>query len=250
MIDLDLAGLVLGGLVFFLAGFVKGIVGIGLPLIVIPILSSFVGVPTAIALMSVPVVTTNAWQMLEGGHFPAVARRFWPLLAAVCVGIAVGTRLLVTSDPRTVQALLGVIVVTSALLGHFRPEVTLPRHHESWLGPIVGFLSGLIGGFSSFVGPTLVVYLVALRLSKDEFVASVALTFFAAMVPLYIALAVYGVLGLEELALAAVATVPAFAGLFVGQRLRARVDQARFRRMLIVVLLLIGMNLIRKALAA
>ncbi len=247
--DLDILQMGLCGLAFLLGGLVKGAVGLGLPMVSVPLLSSIVGVPTAVALMSVPALASNAWQMLQGGYFTAAVRRLWPILVALSLGIALGARLLVSSDPRLVQAMLGTVVAVSALLGHFQPEVTLPRRLQAWLGPAAGLLGGLIGGLSSVFGPPIVVYLVALRLPKDEFVASIALVYFTGTIPLGAVLALHGVLGPAEALLAVLATGPVFAGLLVGQWLRARIDQAMFRRILLVMLLLIGLNLVRRALA-
>ncbi len=233
-------------LAFFLGGLVKGVVGLGLPLVSVPLLSSVVSVPRAIALLSVSVVTTNGWQMVRGGYFTAALRRFWPVLAALWLGITLGAELLVAGDPGLVEALLGIVVTVSALLGHFQPLVTLPARHQAWLGPAAGLLGGLMGGVSSFFGPPIVVYLVALRLPKDEFVASISLVYFAGTIPLYTALALHGVLRLTELLLASLAAGPVFAGLAAGQWLRGRIDERLFRRALLAVLLLIGLNLVRR----
>src|SRR5947209_3347257 len=108
-------------------GIVKGVLGMGLPMVAVPLLSMAMPVPQAIALLSVPTVSSNFWQTFEGGRFCAALQRFWTLLAALCVGIAFGTRLLVSGDPRTTQAVLGSVVIASALVGQFPPRLMVSR---------------------------------------------------------------------------------------------------------------------------
>ena len=74
-------------LIFLLAGFVKGSTGLGLPAIVIGLLSLFVPPVQAVALTIVPSFVTNVVQGVVGGHLRTIIRRFWTLIAAVCVGI-------------------------------------------------------------------------------------------------------------------------------------------------------------------
>ena len=85
------------------------------------------------------------------------------------------------------------------------------------------------------------------QLGKDPFVAAVALTNGVATLVLAAAMARYDLAGRSDFAGSLFALVPAFAGLMLGQWLRGRIDEDRFRRVLALVLFAIGLNLIRKA---
>src|SRR5581483_4759156 len=65
----------------FLGGFTKGIAGLGLPMIAIPLLAFAVKLPTAVALLVIPTVVSNLFQAFQRGAFLPVLRRFWPFLA-------------------------------------------------------------------------------------------------------------------------------------------------------------------------
>ena len=56
-------------LAFCIAGFVKGMVGLGLPTVSLGLLSLFVDLPTAMALLVMPSLVTNIWQAIAGGEF-------------------------------------------------------------------------------------------------------------------------------------------------------------------------------------
>ena len=233
--------------VLLLAGLVKGVIGIGLPLITIPALSFFVGVPQAIAIMSLPILVTNGYQAFASRELACVGRRFWPLLLALLAGVVLGTSLLVTLNERSLYAILGVTVIAFGLLNLSNPSFHLRARGELWLGPPVGFGAGVLGGLSNFFGPPIVLYLVALKLPRETFVAAVGLAFFVGSIPLYGLLVSFGIYGWGEAMASTVALLPVLLGVKLGERLRRRVPQELFRRLVLGLLLVIGLNLLRRA---
>ncbi|MFZ5556446.1 MAG: sulfite exporter TauE/SafE family protein [Pseudomonadota bacterium] len=232
----------------FAGGFAKGAVGIGLPLVSVPLIATFVSVPKALALLTIPLFVTNIWQCLHGGHIREVGRRFWRVALLLILGIGLGTQLLVNLDQRTLYLVMGLMVLVYPVLSILNPEIRVPARAEAWLGPAIALPSGLIGGMSGFFGPPLILYLTGLRLPKDVFIASVALMFLSGAVALTVFLAGHGVLGRDDLAASVAALAPAVGGIYFGQRIRARISQQTFERALLFVLVLIALNLLRRAL--
>lgn len=246
LVDWLVVAIVVGA--FFAAGTVKGVLGVGLPMISVPLIASATSPAQAIALASVPVVVSNAWQAFHGGHTGDCLRRFWPMLAAVVIGTFIGVQILATVDARIVSGALGIVlVVFTALQALPRDLVSLGPRGERWLGPPLGLVGGVLGGMSSLFGPLLILYLVALRLSKDVFVAAVALLFFTGSLPLFLGLVVHDILDPHQILLSTLSALPVIAGLVVGRLIRKRVSQSLFEKALFGVLILIGLNLIRKA---
>ena len=77
--------LIMVGMVFCLAGFVKGMVGLGLPTVSLGLLSIIVDLPTAMALLVMPSLATNVWQALAGGQIGPLWRRLWLFLLMAVV---------------------------------------------------------------------------------------------------------------------------------------------------------------------
>ncbi len=229
-------------------GLVKGLVGIGLPLVTVPLLSLFMPIPNAVAAMSVPILVSNLYQTRQGFDFRPLLKRFGLTFSALAIGVAFGTHLLVSLDPEVLNIALGATVVAFACFSLFSPRFSIPRPREAWLGPSVGLGAGLLGGFSSFFGPPMIAYLVALRLPKDLFVAVVAMMFLSGALPLYGMLVVYGVLDWDTVLFGVAGLVPVMLGVFVGQSLRRRLPQEKFRYLILFVLILIGANLVRRGL--
>jgi uncharacterized membrane protein YfcA len=111
----------------------------------------------------------------------------------------------------------------------------------------VGLAAGVLNGVSTVNGPPLVMYLVSLGLKKNEFVGAYALIALSGAVPLLLSYIAVGLLGPREFGFSVLALLPALLGLVCGERLRRRIDAERFRQLLLWVLILLGINLIRRA---
>lgn len=249
---LDLGGitLVLGLVTFLVAGTVKGTLGIGLPLVAVPLLATVLDLPTALALMIVPVLASNLLQALQGTTKRATMKRFWPLLLTLIPCTVVAAQFVSSIDLQTGSLVLGVIVVLFSLSQLVQIRLPVSGNQETLLNPIVGAIAGFLGGVSNLFGPPLIMYLVALRLEKDDFVTTIGLLFLVAGVTLYTTLTIVGVVTFENAAASLVAALPVMAGVYLGSRLRGRINQKAFERVLLVVLVAIGLNLIRRGLFA
>lgn len=102
------------GATFFLAGMVKGVTGMGLPTVAMGVLGTLLSPVTAAALLVVPSLVTNIWQLLAGPNFAALARRLWPMMVAIVVGTVSGTALLASGDTRLTTCALGAALVLYA----------------------------------------------------------------------------------------------------------------------------------------
>src|SRR5919107_406524 len=72
--------IIFGLAVFLLAGTVKGLVGLGLPTIVIALTTLVLPLTEAIAMIALPTIFSNVWQAAVGGNFWKILRRQWPLM--------------------------------------------------------------------------------------------------------------------------------------------------------------------------
>lgn len=239
-------GLVALGLVA--GGLTKGFAGSGLPMVSVATMAIVIDAPSAVALMPIPILLTNLRQALRGGHATRALRRFWRLLLFLPLGTVVGVRVLTGVDQATVAGIVGGIVVVFALVGQVRFAWRVSAPRERRLQPLVGLSAGLIGGVSTVFAPPIIMLMLSLRLPKDEYVGAVGLAYLVGIVCMILALAGFGRMGASEALWSAAATVPVFAGMLVGERLRGRVPESAFRRAVLVLLLLSGLNMVRQSL--
>ncbi|MBR0683915.1 sulfite exporter TauE/SafE family protein [Roseomonas eburnea] len=227
--------------VFLIAGLVKGVAGFGLPTISIALLALFRPLPEAMALMLVPSLATNVWQALAGGTLRRVAPRIGIFLICAAGATYAAAGQLARTDALLLSGLLGVILVASSALALTAPRLPAPSPAaERWLGPPMGAVSGAIAGLTgSFLVPA-APWLQAIRLPREEFVQGFGLGVVLVNGALAAALAGGGMLP-AELGLASLAGLaPAFAGMEAGRRLRVRLDEAAFRKVVQVALGLLG----------
>ncbi len=235
---------------FALAGVVKGVIGLGLPTVSLALLSATLGLPQAMALLLVPSFATNAWQALSGGNAKAIMARIWPFLVLATVTVWIGAMALTRVDLDILTGLLGLLLVTYALVNLFGVRLAVPAAHEAWIGPIFGATNGILTGMTgSFVVPG-VMFLQAIGLPRDMLVQAMGILFTLSTVALAIALGGSGLLSSELGATSAVALLPALAGMAIGQRVRRRLSEQAFKRAFFVSLLLLGLYIFADAAGA
>jgi uncharacterized membrane protein YfcA len=247
LFGLDLSIIVIASLSLMLGGFVKGAIGVGLPVVAIAILSNFLPAPLVLAIVTLPILSTNLWQAVDAGNFKVHFERFWPMILCLLVLIWLSARLVVTLDPRVLYGLIGTAVLSFTIASHFQLTWNVPPSAERWAGPLAGALGGFLGGVSTIWGPPMMMYFVMLRLPKEAYIQAVGLVWFIASIPLVIAYVRYGILNAHTAWLSALACVPGFAGLAVGQLARKHINQEIFHKLLLLFLFLVGLNLLRRA---
>jgi len=236
------------GLTFFLAGLVKGIIGLGLPTVSLALLTAGYGLVPAIGLLLAPSFVTNVWQGVTGGAFIKSLCRLWSFLTTVCLGVWVGVSVLAEVDARPLSGLLGVLLCLYAGLSLSRLQIHSPGKHEPWLSPIMGAATGILTGMTgSFVVPG-VLYLQALNLPRDTMIQAMGLGFSASTVALVICLGHYNLISSELAGISALAVAPAMLGMFAGRAVRQRLSEAIFRKALFLMLFVLGSYIATKAL--
>jgi uncharacterized membrane protein YfcA len=235
--DYSAGTLVFITLIFVLAGSVKGFIGLGLPSVAIGLLTFRLGMPEAVALLVMPTIITNLWQLIAGPRFIHLIRRFATMLIGMCVGAFVGVKLLIDGEFATI--LMGCVLAGYGLLGLTRFEFTVSPRWESRLSPVTGLVTGVLYG-STGLGMTAVPFVSALGLSKDELIQAMGLIFSAMSVAMVLALAYAGRFEPAVAGTSLMALIPAMLGMLLGQKLRDKVNPVAFRRIFFIAMVALG----------
>jgi uncharacterized membrane protein YfcA len=240
----DATALLLITLAFLLAGSVKGIIGLGLPTVALALLTATIGLQPAMALLLVPSAVTNLWQAAEGGNARVIIARVWPFLLAATVTVWIGALALTRVNIALLSALLGALLVLYSLINLIGLQISIPRRWEAWAAPIVGATNGVLTGMTgSFFFPG-VLYLQAIGLPRDRLIQAMGILFTVSTVALAMALGGQRLLTTELGAMSAAAVLPALIGMLVGQGLRKRLSEAKFRRVFFISLLVVGLYIV------
>lgn len=247
MTTLDLAILVIG-LAF--AGLAKGATGMGLPLVATPILAAVFGPRMAVVIVTIPIFVSNSLLLMQGWRRLEVLRGLTPIIVASVIGTTIGVQLLASLDQRTFAILITAMVAVFLLRGD-RLIGDDPRARRArLLGPLIGLVGGVLQGTTSIASPIVGSYFHSLRLPPRDFVLVLAAVFEINAVVQVIGYWLLGLFTPEVLALGIIGLVPTLLALMAGIYLRGRMDAARFRSVILVLLVLSVLNLLYRSFIA
>lgn len=232
-----------------LGGVVKGVVGFAMPMVVISGLSSFMDPELALAGLILPTLIANGTQALQQGIAPAwqSAQRFWVYLAVGGLVLIASAQLVRVLPISVLLGIIGIPVTLFAVLQLAGWRFSLKRQRKD-VEAGIGAFAGFLGGMSGIWGPPTVLYLTALNTEKTEQMRAQGVIYGLGAVALVGAHLGSGVLRWETLPLSLALIAPALLGQWLGGKILERIDQVVFKKATLFVLLIVGLNLIRRSL--
>ena len=225
---------------FFLGAFMKGAIGMGLPVVVLAGLSFLMPLRDAMAIFLIPGVLSNAWQATSGPWLRQLLARLWPFLGAAFVAIWIGVFIVAATRSDAMVLVLAVLLCLYSGWSLLTPRLPQPGRHEVWMSPAAGALGGVMFGLTgTFIVPGLL-YLETLGLKRDMFVQALGITFITISGTLAMSMTTVGLVTWNHVLLSAVALVPVALGLWLGRRIRHRISEDRYRKAFFIVLFITG----------
>lgn len=219
----------------------------GLPLTALGLITLFVDPRQSIAIVMVPMLVSNAWQVWRAGGIAQAFACYLPFIVALAVSVALAVVAFSGVSDAWIYAGLGgtLLLYVTISLRNLVPD--LPDKHDHKAQIIAGLTSGISGGLTSVWAPPMAMYLAARGVRKDEFVRASGLLILIGSIPFAAGYAALGFLDRPSLMLGLGLLVPTFAGFRLGEVLRSRLSETAFKKALLAIFVLIGLNLIRKA---
>ncbi|HEY0801279.1 MAG TPA: sulfite exporter TauE/SafE family protein [Steroidobacteraceae bacterium] len=240
---MDLLRAALIATVFVMAGVVKGISGMGLPTVAMSLLGIFLAPTEAAALLILPSLATNVAQC-TGPHLRALTKRLWPTWLGLVLACIFSPGPSVATATSKAQMFLGVVLMLYGVWGLSQKAVPRVPNQPAWAGVVPGAITGFITAATAVFVIPMVPYLQILRLEKDAMIQALGLCFTVATVALAIRLRAADAFVVSASTVLALSM--ALAGIWVGSRLRSKLSQPMFQRILFVVFIgLGGVNLWR-----
>jgi uncharacterized membrane protein YfcA len=229
--------------VFMVAGFVKGVIGLGLPTVSMGLLAVAMTPVHALTIVIVPAIVTNIWQTFVGSYLRDIIKRLWPLLIGTAVGVMSGAGLMTGPYAHYGSIILGILLVIYALVTLVKVSFKVARSDEKWIGGIVGLLTGVISAATGVQVIPSMPFMQAIGMEKDELVQALGVFFTTATLAQAFNLTSAGLLNASTALPGLVAMVTAFAGMFIGQAVRTRLQPEAFKRWFLIAMLLLGVYL-------
>jgi hypothetical protein len=229
------------------AGLVKGMVGFGMPMIMISGLSTVLPPELALAGLILPTLASNGMQAFRHGARAAwlSAKRFRVFLIVGGVVLLASAQLVTVLSAAVLFLVIGGAVSGFAVIQLIGWQPRVPNQ-TPFLEACIGAFAGFTGGLSGIWGPPTVAYLTAINAPKADQVRVQGVIYGLGAVALFFAHIQSGIVRVETVPFSALLIVPAVIGMRIGFRYQDRIAQATFKRLTLVVLLLAGLNLIRR----
>ena len=229
--------------VFLLAGFVKGVIGLGLPTVSVGLLAVAMPPAHALAIVIVPAILTNIWQTFAGSYLRDIMRRLWPLLVGTAIGIRLNADMMTGPYARYGTILLGILLVIYSVISLRKYVFAVRPRDEKWIGAIVGLVTGAISAATGVQVIPSMPYFQAIGMEKDELVQALGVFFTVATLALAFNLTAAGLLNQSTALPGVVALACSFTGMAIGQAVRTRMEPEVFRRWFLISMILLGIYL-------
>ncbi|MEM8794861.1 MAG: sulfite exporter TauE/SafE family protein [Pseudomonadota bacterium] len=224
------------------AALVKGVTGLGFSTVAVTLLAATIGLRDGIPIVIIPSLASNMIVMSSAGHFREIIWRFRMLYIAAPLGILAGLTILLTVDEEIAASVLGVTLISYCVFALLNPRFRITPRTERRLAAPVGFSTGLINGVTGAQIMPVTPYLLSVPLQPNQVVQALNCSFTISSLTFFAGLVYAGAVRLETILIALPGIAITFAGVKLGEQIRAGISPGYFRR--VVLILMIGLGAI------
>lgn len=237
--------------ILLLASLLHGLTGMGFPLIATPTLAFFLPLATSLAVLAIPTLILNAMVVFggnaKGNDTSTPTKSYLPLIITSIVGSIIGVQLLFILPIGIINSIMAVVILYYAiqgllsLFGLIKP-LKVPTGTISMAS--FGLLSGLIGGATNAMSPILMMYLFSKTDDKNDIAKISNICFlFAKLTQIALLWQEFKNFTSSLWLLTFVITVLSMVGIFVGIRLRNKLNPQTFKGLIYIILLGLGIKI-------
>ena len=235
-------------IVYVLCGVIKGSIGFGMPTVSISLLFFVIDIKNIIALILIPTLLVNIYQLSKGGNFIKIINETKFFLIFSTIFIYPGAYLLKILDSFYIIFFIALILIINSSLYLLKINIRLPAHDKSITQIIVGSLNGVVIGMTSIYTMPLVFLLQSLKYNKNITIQFLGIAFFLYPIGQLISFTNFDLLSKEIIINSFIILIPIFFGLLIGQKIRQKISEVLFQKFFYIMLLfmstLILINLI------
>lgn len=227
-----------------LGGILKGATGAGVPIVAVPVIAAVYDVRVAVAVMVVPNLISNVWQIYKF-RGQAIEKLFcWQLAIFGALGAGLGTVALAELPSSILHLCMAGIIIAYILLRLLKPSARLSMPRARKAVAVVSFLGGILQGAVGVSAPVAVTFLNAMKLTRPVFIFTISI-FFAAMAFVQIPAQIhYGLFTLDIALLGLLAFIPLLVALPAGDWIGRRISPAAFDTVILAFLGVLALRLI------
>jgi uncharacterized membrane protein YfcA len=226
-----------------LAAFVHGSVGFGFPMIATPLIAMFTDLQTAIIYTLIPTLLVNILSIRSEGNFFEAVKKFYPLAILAMIGSAIGTQIIIHFNTDLFKFILVFVILLYLFFDYKKVEFPFIRENPNISKTIFGIGSGIIGGLTNVMSATLIIYVLESKFTKKEIVQSFNICFLFGKVVQIILFTSAGIFTQTEISQSLLPLVFISIAIFVGIKIRNKINPVAYAKMVKGVLFLIAIAL-------
>jgi len=227
------------------AGFLKGIIGVGMPVVALPLLSLFIDIKSATMLLSMPLVFSNLPQALEDGKTGRCLTELMPVFLGMIPGLFLGVRVLLALDANVAKIIAGLMLIGVGGITLLAPKLEIQSRSVLPTGIIFGFFGGILGGVAAMSGPLVFIFLRAKVLRGKAFTKEASLLLVVSAGLLAILLTASRQFTWADILVSTAATLPVMLGMHFGQHMRDTIAPESFKQLVLIAVIAAGADLLR-----
>ena len=216
-----------------IGAFSKGVVGLGLPMIAIPILAGFIGVEHAVVVMTIPVAVSNVVIVWSYRRHAEIVPGLWLALGCAAAGAVLGAYGLKALDERVLLWIMTFWLAVYLVHRAVKPEFRLAGRAVHIASPILATAAGVAQGATGMSAPVIATWIHSYRLQAEPYVFGVSALFLAVSSAHLVAVAGFGLFDQERLLQGLLALIPVVVFVRLGMRMTRLISAKLFDRLII-----------------
>ena len=223
--------------VYVLCGVIKGSIGFGMPTVSISLLSFVLDVKIIIALILIPTLVVNFYQLSRGGNFKKIISETKYFLIFSTLFIFPGAYLLTIINSNIIILFIAIILLINSALYLLKVNFQLPFYNKPFTQIFVGAVNGVIIGMTSIYTMPLIFLLQSLNYNKNTTIQFLGIAFFLYPLGQIISFSNFDLISSEIFLNSLIILIPIFIGFFIGQKIRHQISETLFQKFFYIMLL-------------
>ena len=219
--------------IFFISGFFHGLLGFGFPMIATPLLSLFLTVKESVLLTLFPTMSVNGNMIRKSGAFKEIWAEYKLLILSILFGSLIGTNFLILYYSDSYRILLALVILLYLNAKHINFSLAKSiENNPKKMMILFGLLSGVVSGLVNIMIPVLIIYILESGINKEKSLVIMNLCFFVSKSIQIIIFGSYGSFSIEFLTLVIPIVLVSLFGLFLGSKMRDKIDEKLYTKLL------------------
>lgn len=241
---MDISFLLFFAIILASASLVHGSIGFGFGMIATPLVAMYTDMQTTITYMLIPTMAVNILSILSEGKFFEALKKFWFIITLMVIGSVLGTILLVYTNSEFFKLLLALIIFIYLLQSFVNIKATFVSKYPKGSTYGLGIFGGMLSGLTNIVAPLMIMYTLELKYSRKDSIQLSNLCFLFTKIGQIAVFLYYGTFGMQALEVSAVGVMVVLIGMFLGIKIKSKIDTKLYTKILKFLLFIIACVLV------